>query len=61
MRTEIAEVECPFCRRRVSVQVFRGVAEQAAAGDPSEVYERCPRCARTFAVLIPVAPPAPTG
>lgn len=53
MPTTFIEVECPFCRRVVSVQVFPRAAELAAAGDPSEVYERCPRCQRTFALLVP--------
>lgn len=59
MPINIIEVECPFCRRLVSVQVFPRAAELAAAGDPSEVYERCPSCQRTFALPIPVTPRVP--
>jgi hypothetical protein len=55
--TNIVEVECPFCHRLVSAQVYPAAAELAAAGDPSEVYERCPKCLRTFALSLPAAPP----
>ena len=59
MPTVIVEVNCPHCHRPLSVQVYPATAERARAGEPSEVYERCPKCGRTFPLVIP-ARPAPT-
>jgi primosomal protein N' len=46
-------VDCPNCRQPISVQVHPATAASATAGRRSEVYERCPKCARTFPLLVP--------
>jgi primosomal protein N' len=46
-------VDCPHCRQPISVQVHPATAASATAGRRSEVYERCPKCARTFPLLVP--------
>lgn len=56
MPTVIVEVDCPNCHRPFHIQVHPATAERAAAGERSEVYERCPKCGQTFALLIPVHP-----
>jgi endogenous inhibitor of DNA gyrase (YacG/DUF329 family) len=48
------QVECPLCERLIDVQVHPATAASASANEPSEVYERCPKCGRVFPLRIPV-------
>lgn len=54
MPTILVEVDCPLCGRRIDVQVNPATAARATA-DPAvvEVYERCPKCGRTFPFPVP--------
>lgn len=53
MPTIVVEVECPFCCRPIQVQVYPATAAGVTAGRPAEVYERCPKCGRTFPLPVP--------
>lgn len=54
MSNILIQIECPLCQRQIDVQVYPATAASASSSQPSEVYERCPKCGRVFPLRIPV-------